>query len=240
VAEAVLLAGASGLTGGLALERLLARPLAQRGLVLAPVRRKLEHADPALRLIAFEPTDQARDPELTGALRAALGHSDLGCFLCCLGSTIAKAGSRAAFEAIDRELVLRLARIARRLGARQAIVVSSVGADPGASNFYLAVKGRMEQEIGALGFERVDLLRPGLLLGERTESRPIEALSQRVLPWFNPLLRGALTRYRAIDAAMVANASVSLIGAEGAGVAIHEYDALMALGERRDDREQER
>ncbi len=123
----------------------------------------------------------------------------------------------------------RLARIARELGAAHAIAISSVGADAASGNFYLSVKGRTEHELAALGFARVDLLRPGLLLGDRAEQRQGEAIAGRLAPVFNPVLMGPLRRYRAIDAADVAAAAIALIGAPPPGVFTHEYDDLRRL-----------
>ncbi len=217
---AVLLAGATGLVGGLALRRWLAK--ADGPLLLAPVRRPLDLAHP--RLLGLPGGwDEA-------AICDALERhgARLDAYACCLGTTIRQAGSREAFLEVDRDLVLALAGIAHRLGARQALLVSSVGASAQSGNFYLRVKGEAERGLGALGFQRVDCLRPGLLLGERGERRPAEALGQRLAPWANLLARGPLRRYRAIAAADVAAALVNLCGRGGEGRHVHEYDALKA------------
>lgn len=91
--------------------------------------------------------------ELVAAERPAI-------FISCLGATIRQAGSRAAFRAVDHDLVLAAARAAKKGSARQAIVVSSVGASAKAGNFYLRTKGETEDGLRALGFERLDILRP--------------------------------------------------------------------------------
>lgn len=218
---AVLLAGATGLVGGLALKRWLAK--ADGPLLLAPVRRPLALTHP--RLLALPGGwDET-------AIRTALeSHgAQLQAYACCLGTTIRQAGSREAFLEVDRDLVLALGGIAHRLGARQALLVSSVGASAQSGNFYLRVKGEAERGLGALGFERVDCLRPGLLLGERGERRPAEALGQRLAPLANLLARGPLRRYRAIAADDVAAAMVSLCGRTGDGRHVHEYDAIKAV-----------
>lgn len=217
---AVLLAGATGLVGGLALQRWLTRD--DGPLLLAPVRRPLALTHP--RLLALP----GGWDETT--LRTALeSHgAQLQAYACCLGTTIRQAGSREAFLEVDRDLVLALGAIAHRLGARQALLVSSVGASAQSGNFYLRVKGEAERGLGALGFERVDCLRPGLLLGERGERRPAEALGQRLAPLANLLARGPLRRYRAIAADDVAAAMVSLCGRTGDGRHVHEYDAIKA------------
>ena len=218
---AVLLAGATGLVGGLALKRWLAK--ADGPLLLAPVRRPLALTHP--RLLALPGGwDET-------AIRTALeSHgAQLQAYACCLGTTIRQAGSREAFLEVDRDLVLALGGIAHRLGARQALLVSSVGASAQSGNFYLRVKGEAERGLGALGFERVDCLRPGLLLGERGERRPAEALGQRLAPLANLLARGPLRRYRAIAADDVAAAMVGLYGRTGDGRHVHEYDAIKAV-----------
>ena len=218
-AHAVLLAGATGLVGSHVLAGLLARR--DGPLVLAPVRRPLSTVHPRLRTLVG-----AWD---AAAIAAALDGASLDAYACCLGTTIRQAGSREAFLAVDRDLVLSLGETARSQGARQALLVSSVGASAQSGNFYLRVKGEAERGLAALGFERVDCLRPGLLLGERAERRRAEGLGQRLAPITNPLMRGPLRRYRAIDASVVAGAMVALAGREAAGRFEHEYDALVAL-----------
>ena len=91
---------------------------------------------------------------------------------CCLGTTIAKAGSQQAFRAVDFDLVLKFARAGLDAGAKRMMVVSSVGADPKASSFYLRVKGEMEEALSGLGFEALHIFRPSILLGQRPEVRP--------------------------------------------------------------------
>ena len=223
-AACVLLAGASGLVGQQVVSQLLARSDGPR--VLAPVRRELPARSP--RLVSLvSGLAASEDDALAERLRIEVAAIDA--YVCCLGTTIKKAGSREAFLAVDRDLVLRLAAIARELGARQAVVVSSVGASAQSGNFYLRVKGETERALGDMGFERVDLLRPGLLLGDRQESRPGEAIARALTPFTNPLMRGPLRRYRGIAASDVAAAAVALLGQHEPGRFAHENADLMAL-----------
>lgn len=213
----LLLAGATGLVGGLALRLLLDRPEREKWHIHAPTRRALGLSHPRLHPVEIDPGSAAGQAQIERVLVAQGVRLD--CFVCAIGSTLKVAGSQTAFAAIDRDLVLALAGIARRHGARQAIVVSSVGAAPASPNFYLRVKGEMEAGIEKLGFERVDLLQPGLVLGERTgASRPGERIAQVLNPLLNPLLLGSLRRYRAIRAESVAAAVVALAGRAGSGV----------------------
>ncbi len=152
-------------------------------------------------------------------------------FISALGTTRRIAGSIEAFARIDRDLVLQAAFAARKAGARQAILVSSIGADAGSRNDYLRIKGELEQRVVTLGFERCDFLQPGLLLGKREgqPARPAERLGQRLAPLLNPLLAGPLARYRAVEADAVAAAAAGLIGRPGEGVQRHPGHGLLAL-----------
>ena len=156
------------------------------------------------------------------------GHGGCDTAICCLGTTIRAAGSAARMRRVDHDYAVAFASAARAAGARQCILVSSVGADAASANFYLRLKGETERDVIAAGFERVDIIRPGLLLGERTEFRLGERLASAVMPIVSPLFIGGLDRYRAIPARSVAQAIVALAGAKGRGTAIHENRAILA------------
>lgn len=130
--------------------------------------------------------------------------------LCALGTTMATAGSRVAFYAVDHDSVLHYAQAAHTAGIKHFIMVSAVGADARSPVFYSKVKGETERDLTAIGFARLDILRPGLLLGHRDEKRPGEALMQRLDPALRRLLIGPLGRYAGIEAAAVATAMLTL------------------------------
>lgn len=125
---------------------------------------------------------------------------------CCLGTTIRDAGSQSAFRAVDHDLVVRCATWARRIGVQHFLLVSAVGASARSPVFYNRVKGETEAAVEALGFPRLSIFRPSLLLGERDGKRPSEAVGMRVMPVLSPLLAGPLNVYRAIPARDVARA----------------------------------
>jgi uncharacterized protein YbjT (DUF2867 family) len=172
-------------------------------------------------------TVHAFDPAEWGNVIAAV-KPDVA--ISCLGTTMRTAGSKEAFRAVDFELVVAVAKAARIAGARQMIAVSSVGASAKGSNFYLKTKGEAEDAMTALDFERLDLLRPGLLTGgERSDSRPGERIGILLSPFTDLLMVGNLSRYRSIPSAKVAQAAVTLALCGGHGRHIHENDAILAL-----------
>ena len=211
-----LLVGATGMVGG----AVIANADALRLTILA--RRETAGLLPQHKLLVASPEQWG---ELVAAERPAI-------FISCLGTTIRQAGSRAAFRAVDHDLVLAAARAAKKGSARQAIVVSSVGASAKAGNFYLRTKGETEDGLRALGFERLDILRPGLLTGERQgPARVGEGIAMLAAPLTNALLHGSLRRYRSIPGETVARAIVALAGRSDSGVQIHENDAIRALAD---------
>jgi uncharacterized protein YbjT (DUF2867 family) len=224
----VLLTGASGLVGGEVLKRLLAS--GEPFEVVAPTRTPLALHSPRLRNIVYDSSTAERRAD--SGLRRSLSGLKADIWICTLGTTINKAGNQAAFVAVDRDLVLKFAALSRALGARHAILVSSVGAHAKSGSFYLRVKAEAERGLAEQNFPRVDILRPGLLLGERGERRPGEAFAQRLAPLYNPLLMGPLARFRAIEASTVAEAAVNLARGAGSGWFIHEHRSLRKLAGR--------
>ncbi|NGY06598.1 NAD(P)H-binding protein [Solimonas terrae] len=196
--RSALVAGATGLVGRQVLARLLRDPAYAQISVLA--RRPLAVSDPRLKTVISDFADLA-------ALGEVLGADDV---YCCLGTTLRRAGSKAAFADVDERMVVDLARAARTAGARQFLVVSAVGASEHALAFYSRVKGRMEKAVGALDFAAVHIFQPSLLLGERDERRPGEALAQQLAPLLEKLARGPLRRYQPVSGDAVAEAMLRI------------------------------
>jgi uncharacterized protein YbjT (DUF2867 family) len=212
-----LVAGANGLVG-----RELLRVLAASGdygRVIALTRRPLSFEAPRLVNRILRPEGFEAD------LKGLACHEAYSC----LGTTLAAAGSEAAFRAVDHDLVLRFAQFARAGGAQSLAVVSSIGADPHAKNFYLRVKGETEAGLQAQGWKTLHIMQPGLLLGSRREWRPLEFAAGLALRVANPLLMGSLARWRAIEVADVAAAMHGALRGGRPGVHRHAGLALQAL-----------
>ena len=223
----VLLSGASGLVGTEVLKRLLAT--GQTVEVVAPTRKPLAMQSVRLTNPVYEGKTAGRSTD--SGLKRSLGAMKADVWICALGTTMSKAGNQAAFVAVDRDLVLKFASLARSLGARHAILVSSVGANIKSGSFYLRVKAEAERGLAEQNFPRVDILRPGVLLGSRTESRPGEQVARALAPFYNPLLLGPLRRYRAIEASAVGAAAVQLANTGGSGWFVHEHASLRRLAD---------
>jgi uncharacterized protein YbjT (DUF2867 family) len=215
-----LIAGATGLVGTYCLRLLLASPEYSRVIAVVRHRMPVNHPNFVQQVIDFE-----RLGEVT--------VSSCDDVFCALGTTIRKAGSKAAFRKVDLEYSRLMAEAGLRSGAQRFMLVSSVGADPNSRNFYLRTKGELEQALATLPYSAVHILRPSLLLGTRSERRFGEGLGQAVMPLIAPLMRGEYRKYRAIPAETVAAAMVYAAGLSATGVHVYEYDEIKRFGESR-------
>ena len=209
----IIIAGSTGLIGALLLKRLSGHDLTFIG------RRTNPDALSNAQQLIGETADW---PSLMADVKCDVA-------ICTLGSTMAQAGSKAAFAAVDHDAVIAFAKAAKAGGARQFMIVSSVGANAKASNFYLATKGQAEDGVNAIGFARIDIFRPGLLRGKRGGTvRPVERLMINLSPITNLLTPRLFDHYRAIDANDVAGAMAKLVGKVGEGVFVHHNREMLA------------
>ena len=162
------------------------------------------------------------------ATMPTLPSSDIA--ICTLGTTMADAGSKSAFKAVDFDAVMAFARAAKQSGVRHFLVVTAVGADIGSRAFYSRVKGAVEIELTTVGFDRVDIVRPGLLLGKRQSRRLIEQVLQGLSPAIALITRGPWARYASISAEQVAGALLALSHETSPGVFYHQSPELQCLG----------
>ena len=150
--------------------------------------------------------------------------------ICTLGTTMRDAGSKSAFKAVDFDAVMAFARAAKQSGVPHLLVVTAVGADTESRAFYSRIKGAVEIELATIGFHRLDILRPGLLLGQRQSRRFVEQILQHLSPMIALVTRGAWIRYASIPAEQLAGALLALCHEQSAGVFYHQSPELQSLG----------
>jgi uncharacterized protein YbjT (DUF2867 family) len=211
-----VIAGASGLVGNECLQRLLQTDGYQQ--VLALVRRQLEVDNPKLRQVTVNFADLSQLPPCVG-----------GDAFCALGTTMQKAGSREAFRAVDFDASLNFARAAAAAGARQFLLVSSIGANPDSKTFYLKVKGELEEALKPLPFKSLHIFRPSFLVGERSESRPGERVGAVVAKAIEFAFVGKMKKYSAVEVTDLAAAMVAAARHAEPGVHSYEFEQIMAL-----------
>lgn len=142
----------------------------------------------------------------------------------CLGTTIKIAKSKDNFKKVDLDYPLAVARKALDSGAKKLTLISSVGADSKSKNFYLRIKGELEDAILDLGFESVNIFRPSFLIGKggrrRATSEKIFMKAAKIIDIF---CIGSARKYRSIDAQIIAKKMSSTLDAIP-GVHYYYYD----------------
>ncbi len=209
--------GATGLVGRELVQQLLEDP--DYDVVRTLVRRSssARHAKLDERLVDF-----ASLATLTPLLVGEVLFS-------ALGTTVGAAGGQAAQFAIDHDLNLALAEAAAERGVPAYVLVSAAGAAAHSPFFYPRMKGLLERAVSSLPFQSVRILRPGLLDGERSESRPGERLAQRLLRRL-PNWR-VLATLRPVSAAVVARAMRTVAADWSPGVQVVEPAQIFLLGD---------
>lgn len=212
--KTLLLLGSSGLVGTQVLTQALGDPRVAS--VVAPTRKSLSRhpfiQNPILDYGELDP-------------KAPWWKAD-AC-ICTLGTTIKREGSRESFERVDRDYVVHAAKLAHQAGTPCFAYNSSLGADPHSRNFYLRIKGLVEQDLRGQGFDSLVLVRPSLLDGgSRREFR----LGERVaLALMRPFASVLPRRYRPVSPVVVGRALLEAALKASPGCAIIESDQLQSM-----------
>ena len=210
------LIGATGLIGGYLLEQLLDDSFFDTVRVL--VRRPFDRTHPKLekKIVNFNDGD---------SLLVALSNSDV--VFCAVGTTNKKVkGDKEAYRKTDVDIPVQLARFCKMTGCEKFIVVSSMGANPNALNFYARLKGEMEVAVKKCGVKSTHIMRPSMLLGDRKESRPGESFGKGIMTLFSFMIPA---KYKAIQGKDVAKAMLALSKKTEEGFFIHSNEAIKKI-----------
>ncbi|MCG9898812.1 MAG: NAD(P)H-binding protein [Sediminibacterium sp.] len=158
-------------------------------------------------------------------------HLGIDVLFICMGTTIRKAGSKQAFEQADLDIPLRCARIAHQLGCSQVVLVSSVGANSESSNFYLHVKGKLEDALSRIPWSALHIFQPSLLMGPRKELRVGEKIASWMVPITNLFCVGPLQQYHSMPYNTLAAAMRQAAQQNNVGIQRYTYSKIIALAQ---------
>lgn len=211
MSERVLILGATGLVGTEVLGKIqkLTHVKEIFALTRRPINKDLKFGAVKECVVDFDNLDGDRD------------YFSVDTVICALGTTIKKAGSQAAFRKVDYEYPLKVARLAKARGASQFLLVSSLGASPDSKVFYSRTKGELERDLEKIGFAKLVIVRPSILLGDRAEVRMAEQIGQKVS-------RFLPRQWRGVSAERVAEILIRSIDQHGPSLKIIE-NAEIAL-----------
>jgi len=193
--KTAIVIGATGLVGSNVTSQLLDDVRYEKVKVF--VRRSLNISNPKLEehLISFDNIDVWKE---------YIAGDEL---YCALGTTIKKAGSKEVQYKVDFTFQYEIAEAAAQNGVKKYLLVSSAGANYTSSNFYLQMKGNLDDKIQHLNYEQIYIFRPSILVGDRSEKRLGEAIGIKLAGIIIKIIP-ALIKYRPIEASRVAEAMI--------------------------------
>lgn len=154
---------------------------------------------------------------------------------CCIGTTKAKTPDEETYRKIDYGIPVAAARLAKRNGIQKFLVISALGADAGSGIFYNRTKGEMERDILKEELPETYIFEPSLIAGDRDEKRFFESLGKNLMKVGNHLLVGSLRKYRSIHPETISTAMI-IVANEGYKIKRIESDKIKAIAKNEGDR----
>lgn len=205
--------GATGLIGSHLVEQLQQEKEVET--IRVVVRRPVQFSQPKaeMKLVNFH------DPE---SFKLAIDGSDA--VFVAVGTTQQKVkGDKEAYRKVDYDIPVNAARYCAETGCEKFLLVSSVGASSKSNNFYLKLKGEVEDAVQQFPIRHIAVFRPSILLGNRAEKRPGEKIGQVVMQAFSFLLIGPLKKYKPVHAKDIAAAMIKAAKSNVQGRFIYEF-----------------
>ncbi len=144
-----------------------------------------------------------------------------------IGTTQSKVNfNKTEYRKVDYDILLNIAKACKTNQASSFCFVSSAGANEKSKNFYLGLKGEIENSIMQLGLKTCLIFRPSLLLGKRNEFRFGEIIAQKFMPIFSFLMK---SEYKPIKAVDVAKSIVNECKKIVSGNKIYHYSEIKNL-----------
>ena len=142
-----------------------------------------------------------------------------------IGTTQSKVkGNKESYRKIDFDIIYNIAKACKKNNVENFSFVSSSGANIKSNNFYLNLKGEIENSILNLNLSSTSVFRPSLLLGKRKEKRYGEKIAQLIMPFLSFLMP---SKYKPIKAALLAKSMVNISKSIQPGFKIYHYKEII-------------
>ncbi|SFD39718.1 NAD(P)H-binding protein [Algibacter pectinivorans] len=196
--KTAIILGATGLTGGILLEKLIADNKYQSIKLFS--RSRIEG-------LPSKVTQFIGDLLQLELFRAVFTADEV---YCCIGTTKAKTPDKDTYKAIDYGIPVTAAKLSKENNIKTFAVVSALGANPKSAVFYNKVKGEMERDVQKQNIRNTFILRPSLIGGERNERRTLEKIGLAIFKVIQPLFKGKLAQYKITEPNHIALAMINL------------------------------
>ena len=119
----------------------------------------------------------------------------------CLGTTLAAAGSKEAQWRVDYDYQYHFAQQCKANGVPTFVLLSAAMANAQSKFFYNRMKGQLEEAVKALGFQRLLIFNPSILI-RKDSDRGGENFSLKVIQLLNKI--GLFKHFRPMPTAVLA------------------------------------
>ena len=144
-----------------------------------------------------------------------------------IGTTMSKVnGDKIKYKSVDFDIIFNIANACKQKNINQFIYVSSLGANANSSNFYLRLKGEIDEAVAKLNLNSTSVFRPSVLLGKRNEFRPGEKIMQFVMPLLDFMIP---SNSKAIKAEDVAKSMLNTTKNYKTGFHIYQHSQIIDL-----------
>ena len=196
--KTALVFGSTGLVGGHLLDQLIKNENYNK--IKLFVRSEIIINDPKVEIVKTDFNNMEKHKEeMTG------DH----CYFC-IGTTKQNSPDKDEYRRVELDLPKQIAQITKSNSVNSFVFVSSGYADPNSSGDYLKFKGLVEEELKRLSFNKLGIMRPSFLIGDRKEKRLGEKLGIFVFKLLSPLFLGPLKKMKPIQSEKVAKAMIKI------------------------------
>jgi uncharacterized protein YbjT (DUF2867 family) len=196
--KTALVFGSSGLVGSHVLSQLISNNNYSK--IKLFVRSSIDISDPKIEIIQTDFNNLKNH-------REDIKGDD--CFFC-IGTTKQNSPDKNEYRSVELDVPKEIAQIAKSNLVNSFVFVSSGYANPKSSGDYLKFKGLVEEELKRLSFNKLGIMRPSFLIGDRKEKRLGEKLGILVFKLLSPLFLGPLKKMKPIQSEKVAKAMIKI------------------------------
>lgn len=198
MSKTAIIIGATGLTGGLLLDRLLKDDRYQTIKLFSRNFCNIKHSKIKEHIVDMFELEKQQHLFIADVV------------FCCIGTTQAKTPDKEQYLKIDYGIPVTVASLCTKMSIDTLVVISALGANKNSKIFYNRMKGRMEEDVFNAKIKNTYMLQPSLISGKRDEKRPGEQFVKKLMSVINIFLVGRFKKYRSIHPEAIVNTMVWL------------------------------
>jgi len=171
--KTAILLGATGLTGGILLQKLLNDPRYGQIILFSRTSVKIKNSKIEEHLVDLFQLEKYKE------------QFNADQVFCCIGTTKSNTPNKETYRKIDYGIPVTAAKLCKENGISTFAVISALGANPDSGMFYNKIKGEMQRDVLAQKIKNTYFFQPSLIAGDREEKRFLENLAKQSMKILN-------------------------------------------------------